>query len=156
MGPVPVSGKDLKWTGILEPYDEDYDRIQTRVPKKLKRFPNQSFFFKTAQEDPVLQEFAEAGMHNVIATDAVLSHLMTCTRSIFPWDITANYLNGMIVLDVRDPLDFEMHSVAETANVPPAEKEDADINSRKHLSLEASTIHENFSQQVRDSPGSRG
>ena len=28
VGPVPVSGKDLKWTGILEPYDEDYDRVQ--------------------------------------------------------------------------------------------------------------------------------
>ena len=155
--PVPPPAKDLKWTGILEAYDEDYDKILSRTSRKLKRFESQQFFFKKAQEDPVLCEYAEGGLGNVIATDAVLAHLMTCTRSIYPWDIVANYLNGMIVLDVRDPLEIELHTVCETSNtlnMPPSEKYPQDINGRLKLALEATAAHENFSQQVRSSRAS--
>jgi translation initiation factor 3 subunit D len=113
----------------------------------LRRFENQHFF-KTAQDDAVLEEFATEGECNVIATDTVLAHLMTCTRSVFPWDIVATYANGTVVLDVRDPLVFELHSVSETASALPTETDQRDINGRAMLSIEATTINEHFSQQV--------
>jgi translation initiation factor 3 subunit D len=119
--PPPPPAADLKWTGVLGVYDEDYDRVIARLPRKLRRFENSHFFFKTAQDDPVLAGYASEGVGNVIATDAVLAHLMTCTRSVYPWDIVANYVNGFVILDVRDPLEFELHSVNETANDMPKE-----------------------------------
>ena len=146
--PVPAAAKDLKWTGILEAYDEDYDRVQSKVPKKLRKFENLHFFAKTAQDDGVLEEFATSGDCNVVATDTVLAHLMTCTRSVFPWDIVATYANGTVVLDVREPLVFELHSVAETASLLPTESEMRDPNGRALLSIEATTINDYFSQQV--------
>lgn len=146
--PLPAPAKDLKWTGTLEAYDEDYDRVQSKVPKKLRKFDHLHFFSKTAQDDAVLEEFATEGECNVIATDTVLAHLMTCTRSVFPWDIVATYANGTVVLDVREPLVFELHSVAETASSLPTENDMRDSNGRAMLSIEATTINENFSQQV--------
>jgi translation initiation factor 3 subunit D len=113
----------LKWTGVLEAYDADYDRLVSKLPKKVRRFENCHFFFKTAQDDPLLGEYASEGAGSVIATDAVLSHLMTCTRSVYPWDIVANYVNGIVILDVRDPLEFELHTVNETSNAQPPESE---------------------------------
>lgn len=39
---------------------------------------------------------------NVFATDDVLATLMSCTRSIYSWDIIVNVIGNRIFLDKRD------------------------------------------------------
>lgn len=143
---MPAPAKDLKWTGTLSPYDEDFDRISARAPKKLRKFEGTHFFFNSAQEDDVLKEAVLGGDANVIATDAALAHLMTCARSILPWDLVITYFHyGSIMIDVRDPLRFAVDGqvVSETAsaNQMPVENDDRDPNGKLCLSLEAAGIN---------------
>ena len=91
----------------------------------------------------------------MFATDAVLAHLMASPRSALPWDIVVTVLpGGIIFLDARDPLEFELHTVNETAHAQPpdvvaTESGGLEANTRVPLSIEASTIYSNFTQQVR-------
>lgn len=147
---VPTEVKDLRWTGSLEAYDEECDRATSRRPRPVRRFDNvDSVFVKTA-DDPVIEELATEDAGNVFGTEAVLAHLMACTRSTMPWDIVATYVAGSIFLDVRDEFEFELHSVNETSNMAPPEGDQDAINGRVQLSLEATACHHNFTQQVRD------
>ncbi len=147
----PTETNDLRWTGSLEAYDEDFDRATSRKPKALRKFDNLDSVFVKTSDDPILEELAGAEAGNVFGTDAVLAHLMACTRSVTPWDIVATYAGGTVFLDVRDAFEFELHSVNETSKEPPAEGEPA-INGRVALTLEATACHHNFTQQVRAQP----
>jgi len=95
------------------------------------------------------------GTGNVFATDAILAHLMTCPRSVNPWDIVVQKLpSGALFFDKRESSQFDYLTVNETANVPPAKLEDDPdgINTVERLSLEATTINQNFSQQILKAP----
>ena len=144
--PTPV---DLQWAGSLSSFDDEIDRISSKVPRKLKGTDASDFFFVSAKDDPVLQEAAQNDVGDVFVTDTVLSHLMAASRTVTPWDIVITYLpGGIIFLDSRDALEFELHTVNETAHVPPVEDPE-DINGQSQLSIEATTIHQNVTQQVR-------
>jgi len=78
---------------------------------------------------------------------------MTCPRSAYPWDIVVQKLpNGALFFDKRDASQFDYLTVNETANsTPPITKADDDpdgINTPERLSLEATMINQNFSQQI--------
>jgi translation initiation factor 3 subunit D len=78
---------------------------------------------------------------------------MTCPRSNYPWDIVVEKLpNGALFFDKRDSSQFDYLTVNETANItPPITKSDDDpegINLPERLSLEATMINQNFSQQI--------
>lgn len=78
---------------------------------------------------------------------------MTCPRSNYPWDIVVQKLpGGALFFDKRDDSQFDYLSVNETAhNQPSATKKDDDpegINTPERLSLEATMINQNFSQQI--------
>jgi Eukaryotic translation initiation factor 3 subunit 7 (eIF-3) len=98
----------------------------------------------------IAQEEDESKSGNVFVTDALLTHLMSCSRSVYPWDVVATYLpGGIIFLDAREAFKFEALSVNETAHVPPSDDDDeAGINSRGKLTEEATFLHQMFSQQV--------
>lgn len=98
-------------------------------------------------------QLAIDGQGNVFATDAILAHLMTCSRSAYPWDIVVQKLpNGALFFDKRDESQFDYLTVNETANIQPsATKTDDDpegINTPERLSLEATMVNQNFSQQI--------
>jgi len=72
---------------------------------------------------------------------------MTCTRSVFPWDVVVQKLpNGTLFFDKRDNSQFDFLTVYETAYNPPGE--DDEINSPERLALEATMVCQNFSQQI--------
>lgn len=78
---------------------------------------------------------------------------MTCPRSAYPWDIVVQKLpNGAIFFDKRDSSQFDYLTVNETANVPPsahkAEDDPEGINTAQRLSLEATMVNQNFTQQI--------
>jgi len=105
-------------------------------------------------DDPVIEKFAIEGKGNVFATDAILAHLMTCPRSVYPWDIVITKIpgSGALFFDRRDDSQFDYLTVNETANNPPSNnKADDDpegINTPERLSLESTAINHNFSQQI--------
>lgn len=145
----PTDIQDLRWAGNLASYDEDYDRVNTKTAKKLRRFENLDFPLMQLSSDGIIQELAGEDAGNVYVADSVLAHIMGARQSVYPWDIVITHLpGGAILLDVRDPLEFEMHTVHETSHAPPAEGDAEDINGRVQLSLEATAVHQNFSQQV--------
>lgn len=83
----PRGVEDLAFAGFLDQYNDQYDKVSTRTPAPLKRVETKEFYPVTTTDDPVIEKLAIDGKGTVFATDAIISHLMTCARSIYPWDI---------------------------------------------------------------------
>lgn len=147
---TPVE-EDLLWCGFLDQYNDIYDKVSTKSSVPLKRSETKEFYPVTTMDDPVVEKLAIDDAGNVFATDAILAHLMSSPRSIYPWDIVVQKLpNGTIFFDKRDNSQFDYLTVNETANIPPVQNDDdpMDINNPDRLSLEATMINQNFSQQI--------
>lgn len=56
-----------------------------------------------------MSELQLARQGNVFATDAILTTLMCCTRSSYPWDIVVQKVKDKIFLDKRDGSAFGMN-----------------------------------------------
>ena len=152
----PPKVEDLKWCGHLESYNESYDSVSTRTAKPLRRFTDKEFYNVTTTDDPVIEEYATNEEGNVYATDAILAHLMACPRSVYPWDIVVQKMGDAVFFDKRDDSQFDYLTVSETATDPPVASDDPEaINSPDNLSLEASSINQNFSQQILKEGGKR-
>lgn len=140
--------EDVKWCGEKATFDETYDRVSTRNDKPLVRYPDKEFYYVTTTEDPVIEELATNGAATVFATDAILAHLMTCPRSNAPWDVVVQKVGNVIFFDKRDDSAFDLLTVDETAFDPPLEEDVTNINHPDNLSIEATMINQNFSQQI--------
>ena len=79
-------------------------------------------------------------MFQVYATDAIIATLMTCTRSVYPWDVVVIRKGSSLFFDKREKSDFDMLTVNENASEPPQDY--------FNLSSEATLIDKYFSQQV--------
>mmetsp|Transcript_34461 Transcript_34461/g.50536 ORF Transcript_34461/g.50536 Transcript_34461/m.50536 type:complete len:585 (+) Transcript_34461:103-1857(+) len=154
---APTSEEDLLWCGFLDQYNDQYDRVATRSAVPLKRVENRDFYPVTTTDDPVIEKLAIDGAGNVFATDAILAHLMTSPRSVYPWDIVVQKLPGLLFFDKRDSSQFDYLTVNETANNPPSKSDDDPdgINTPERLSLEATMINQNFTQQILKSSKTR-
>lgn len=140
---------ELLTCGHVDQYDDAYEKMTSRAPSKLRRSENKLFYYVTSKDDPVLERFAVEGLGDVFATDAILAQLMVAPKSIFSWDIVVQKVNGMIFLDKREDSTFDLLTVSETAQDPPSVSEEAEeYNHPDKLSLEATLINQNFSQQV--------
>ena len=97
---------DLLCCGALEYYDKTYDRINVKNERPLRRI-DRIFHTVTTTDDPIVRKLAKSHPDaNVFATDAILATLMTCTRSIYSWDIVVQKIGGKIFLDKRDNTEF--------------------------------------------------
>ena len=81
-------------------------------------------------------------------TDTLLTTLMCTPRSVYSWDIVITRAGGRLFFDKRDGSSLDLLTVAETSPEQIAEDKD-NINGVQQLSLEATTLNQNFSQQVR-------
>lgn len=54
---------------------------------------------------------------NVFATDAILATLMSCTRSVYSWDIVVQRVGSKLFFDKRDNSDFGKKPVWEQHKV---------------------------------------
>lgn len=144
----PPKVEDLLWCGHLEQYDETYDKLTTKTAKPLRHIDNKIFYGVTTSEDPILERFAAEELGDIFATDAILSQLMAAPRSVFSWDIIIQKVNNMVFLDKREGSTFDFLTVSETAREPPVADDVDSINHPQKLSLEATMINQNFSQQV--------
>ena len=148
--------EDIIWCGFLDQYNDAYDKVAARAPIPLKKNETKEFYTATTTDDPVLEKLAIDGNGNVFITDSILSHLMTCTRSIYPWDIVVHKLpGGTLFFDKRDDSQFEFLTVNETAHTTPTNDDPDSINTPERLGLEATTIHQNFTPQILRNKASR-
>ncbi|XP_006823996.1 eukaryotic translation initiation factor 3 subunit D isoform X2 [Saccoglossus kowalevskii] len=135
--------QDLTCAGAMEYYDKNYDRVTTKLDKRLKRV-NRIFHKVTTTDDPIIRKLASKG--NVFATDIILATLMCCTRSVYSWDVVVQHVGGKLFFDKRDDSEFDLLTVNETATEPPQD-EGNHINAPRNLALEATFVNHNFSQQ---------
>lgn len=141
---VPPDPEDVYTCGFLDPYNDAYDKVTARQPVPLKRMEHKIFYPVTTTDDPVMEKLAVDGAANIFITDTILSHLMTCTRSVYPWDVVVQKLpNGTLFFDKRDQSQFDFLTVSETAYQAPSQEEGPE-----RLALEATVINQNFSQQI--------
>lgn len=139
--------EDLLFCGALEGYDRSYDRLTPKNERRLERFKNRNFFKVTTTDDPVIRRLANEDKATVFATDAILSSLMCCPRSVYSWDIVIQRVGNKLFFDKRDGSQLDLLSCHETSQEALPESKD-DINSAHSLSVEAAYINQNFSQQV--------
>lgn len=141
-------GKDVYLCGALEYYDKTYDRVTCKNEKRLQRI-NRIFHTVTTTDDPIIRQLSKTE-GNVFATDAIVATLMCATRSVNSWDVVVQRVGDRLFFDKRDDSDFNLLTVNETAADPPyfGEEGTNNINSPRNLSLEATFINHNFSQQV--------
>lgn len=145
----PPQVEDILWAGHLDQYDDSYDKMTTRTCRTVKRVENKVFYGVTSTDDPILQDCAVNGLGDVYATDVIIAQLMAAPRSVYSWDIIIEKTNGMVFLDKRDNSSFDFLTVSETAAEPPSISDDTEeYNHPEKLSLEATMIDQNFSQQV--------
>jgi len=153
--------EDVLWCGFLDQYNDVYDKVTARQPAPLKRMATKEFYPVTTTDDPVLEKLAVDGIggagdgnkRSIFVTDTILAHLMTCNRSVYPWDLVIQKTaGGLLFLDKRDNSQLDYLTVYETSyNAPQPSKdgEDGDnLNTPERLGLEATTINQNFSQQI--------
>lgn len=148
--------EDILWCGFLDQYNDAYDKVAARTPVPLRKNETKEFYPVTTTDDPVIEKLAIDGNGNVFITDSILAHLMTCTRSIYPWDVVIQKLpNGTLFFDKRDNSQFDFLTVNETAHTAPTNDDPDSINTPERLGLEATIIHQNFSQQILKNKASR-
>lgn len=66
----------------------------------------------------------------MFATDAILAVLMSCPRSVYPFDVVANRVGNMLFFDKRDGSGFDYVTVGETALNPPEEDGPDSMNNK--------------------------
>jgi len=74
-----------------------------------------------------------------------LSHLMTCPRSVYSWDVVIQRVNKFYFFDKREESTIDLPTVNETSGLPSNQNED---QSAERLSQEAAFINQVFTQQV--------
>ena len=93
------------------------------------------------------RKYAQEEAAQVFITDTLLTTLMCTPRSVYSWDIVITRAGGRLFFDKRDGSSLDLLTVAETSPEQIAEDKD-NINGVQQLSLEATTLNQNFSQQV--------
>lgn len=138
--------EDVVSCGQLEYYDKVYDRITVKSDVSLEK-TKRAFRNVTTSDDPIMRRLASEGKAKVFATDVILTTLMCVKSSKYSWDLVITKANGRVFIDKRPDSTLGLLTVNETA--PEEVPEDKDnINGMQQLSIEATTINQNFSQQV--------
>lgn len=145
----PPDPEELRLCGSLGIYDISKEKkINVRVPHTLNVY-DRIYHKVTTTDDPVIRDLAkspECSDCRVFATDTILATLMTCARSKYSWDIVADRVGNFLFFDKRDDSQFDYLTVSETAKEPPQEEEG--MNCPQNLSIEATYVNQNFSQQM--------
>ena len=142
----PTESDDLLFAGSLLPFNPAFSRIVPRSAVPLQRYESKQWFAASTTEDPILNRMIDEGEGDVYATDSILSVLMAANKSVHGWDIVLKKADGKLVFDKRADSKIDYLSVNENHSDTLSEDRD-NINHADHLSLEATLIAHNFSEQ---------
>jgi len=132
--------------GTLEYYDKTFDKVSARLEKPLER-TKRVFRNVTTSDDPIIRQLAAEDKARVFVTDNILTTLMCVKSSVYSWDVVITRVGDKLFLDKRDGGSLDLLTVNETAPDQLPEEKD-NINGVQNLSLEATTINQNYGQQV--------
>jgi translation initiation factor 3 subunit D len=110
----------------------------------------------TSKEDDTLTSLSSTSDRVVVATDQILSTLMTCTKSVYSWDLILTKTGNKIVLDKRNGGVIDFLSVNENADsntgsvAGQVPLENEGVNGRGALSVEATRIQSKVRAAVVD------
>lgn len=149
------SVKDITTAGVLKSYNTTYNRVTPRNPITLNQYDRKQFFTATTSEDTILTNLMKQSNNNkctVYATDSIISILMSANKTVQPWDIIIRKFNNVIVLDKRSTSKIDYITVGENVIYDSNDTNKiTDIDNMNHfdnLSIEATIINQNFSQQI--------
>lgn len=129
--------------GELNYYNDQLDSLNTKKPTNLNKCPDKIFYYANAFDDEVIETLAAQNTGQVYATDDVVAQLVSCSRSMYPWDILVRKVNGKLFFYKRDN-SINMKTVNETTRDPPnPEEKDTEL-----LINEATTVNQYFSQHI--------
>lgn len=138
--------KDMYAAGQLEYYDKAYDKLTTRQEKPLER-TKRAFRSVSTSDDPIIRNLASEDAGRVFVTDSILTTIMCAAKSVYSWDVVVTRVGDKLFFDKREGSSLDLLTVNETA--PEQVPEDKDnINGVQQLSLEATMINQNLSQQL--------
>jgi translation initiation factor 3 subunit D len=121
-------------------------QVSARHEKGLER-TKRVFRNVTTSDDPIIRQLAAEDKARVFVTDNILTTLMCVKSSVYSWDVVITRVGDKLFLDKRDGGSLDLLSVNETAPDQLPEEKD-NINGVQSLSLEATTINQNYGQQV--------
>eukprot|EP01132_Coremiostelium_polycephalum_P006782 gene6782-8414_t len=128
--------------GTVKYYNKSYDKLNARDEKKLQKSDKVFPSVPTSDDKVIRKEYAQG---TVYATDTILATLMTAHRSVYSWDIVVIRVGRKLFFEMR-PGTTEYVTVNENATQLPDDKDP--INNPTSLSAEATTINQNYWQQV--------
>lgn len=144
-------GEDIAKCGVVPFYDRSADRITAKNPKSL-RVVDVVYPRITTTDDPIIRRIAGSGQGTVFATSSILAILMAASRSVQSWDVIVQRIGGKLFFDKRDGSMADYITVNETSHDPPKDEKSLSgeevVNSFQKLSAEATSINNNFIQNV--------
>ena len=88
--------------GNVKVLDVSYTQMLARNEKSLQ-YPEGAFFNKSIVEDPIIKKISETNSAgNIFASGLVISLLMSCPRSVYPWDIVVEKRGNQLFLSKRE------------------------------------------------------
>lgn len=146
-----VDVQDITTCGKLPFFDRTLDRVTVKAPRRL-RISDVEYPRVTTTDDPIIRRIAGSGEGTVFATSAILALIMVAPRSVQSWDVIVQRIGDKLFLDKRDSSMADCITVNETSHDPPKDEKslpgDEAVNSFQKLTVEATSINENFIQQV--------
>eukprot|EP00798_Chlamydomonas_sp_ICE-L_P031221 gene31221-6371_t len=142
---------DVVCAGELEFYNKAFDRTTIKSETSLEK-TKRAFRNVSTSDDPIIKRLASEGKAKVFACDNVITTLMCIKSSVYSWDIIATKKDGKMYFDKRDESNLNLLTVNETSPEPVADAEKGGVH---QLSLEATAINQNFSQQVLTKSGNK-
>ena len=132
--------------GSVRVIDPSFLKMTARNERPLQ-YQESGFFNKPLLDDPVLQNISKTKAANIYASDLIISILMTCTDSVYPWDIVVEKKDSQLFLSKREGSKIDFYSVGENELEPPSNDKES-INSANALSREATMINQFLSRQI--------
>ncbi|KAJ3068797.1 hypothetical protein HDU98_008090 [Podochytrium sp. JEL0797] len=143
--------EDLSAHGKCNFFDKSYDRLTTKMEKRLLPTAASNFTHvnPTASSDSMLQSYADQTEGRVVLGSAdVIAALMCCGKSVYGWDVVITKTDNRVTFDKRDGGYFDLSTVNENATEPPVENETESLNTPTFLAQEATLILQNYAAQV--------
>lgn len=130
--------------GEVKYYDPSYDRLSSNAHRPLQK-TSSKLLHTTTSDDLVIRRLGLKDGGTVFGTDLIFSHLMTCTRSVIPWDLIVEKVGKKLFFDVREGTNFERLTVSETL----ADQNESSKTSQSNILCEEATrVNLGFMQQV--------
>lgn len=138
--------QDVLTCGKMQYFDKTVERISVRQPRAVVNTDRQ-FHTVTTTDDPNIRELSKGDTANVFGTDAILSAIMCCQRSVYSFDVVIHRVGKKVFFDKRDDSDFDYLTANETAFETPND-DGMQMDSPDRLAFEATYLNRVISQQV--------